>query len=210
MAVKSKPKRPAVQLKDPVLLGRATIGDNEWSLGASWLDDETGMVPWWFKNDKQGYTSHTSPTAVLSALRAWGYKGRIVKDKYPLIEVEKKDADGHQIAELDEYEKKQTLELIEKGNRRTQLAERNRQIREGRFEVPKWPKTPDEYDVPVRRYAQRRYVKDRFGDSVYVGRWPSDKGFGRLRRHYKRMHPRAFRASVRKGVATRKRNARQN
>jgi len=56
---------------------------------------------------------------------------------------------------------------------------------------------------------RRRYVRDRYGDYVYVGRWPSDKGFERLRKHYKRQHPRAFRASIRKGVATRKRHERE-
>jgi len=59
--------------------------------------------------------------------------------------------------------------------------------------------------VPVQRYVRRRskFIKDRFGHMVKVGEWPSQKGMARLRRHYKRVHPRAFRKSIKKGVRTR-------
>ena len=61
-------------------------------------------------------------------------------------------------------------------------------------------------EVRVRQYTRRRnYIEDRFGHRVYVGseKWPSRNGLSKLRHHYKREHPRAFRASVRKGVETR-------
>jgi len=63
-------------------------------------------------------------------------------------------------------------------------------------------------EVHVSPYTRRRhYIEDRFGHRVYVGseKWPSQKGLSKLRRHYRRNHPRAFRESIRKGVATRKR-----
>ena len=63
-------------------------------------------------------------------------------------------------------------------------------------------------EVHVSPYTRRRhYIEDRFGHRVYVGseKWPSQNGLSKLRRHYRRNHPRAFRESIRKGVATRKR-----
>ena len=63
-------------------------------------------------------------------------------------------------------------------------------------------------EVRVSPYTRRRhYIEDRFGHRVYAGseKWPSQKGLSKLRRHYRRNHPRAFRESIRKGVATRKR-----
>jgi len=63
-------------------------------------------------------------------------------------------------------------------------------------------------EVHVSPYTRRRhYIEDRFGHRVYVGseKWPSQNGLSKLRHHYKREHPRAFRTSIRKGVATRKR-----
>ncbi len=67
--------------------------------------------------------------------------------------------------------------------------------------------------VRVRKYARRRYyIKEpqRGGHKVWVGseKWPSEVGLARLRRHKKRYHPRAFRESIRKGVAARKARAR--
>jgi len=63
--------------------------------------------------------------------------------------------------------------------------------------------------VHVQDYTRRRYYIDeprRGGHRVWVGseKWPSQVGMSHLRRHRKRFHPRAFRASIRKGVATRK------
>src|SRR3990167_6361160 len=65
-------------------------------------------------------------------------------------------------------------------------------------------------EVRVSSYTRRRhYIEDRFGHRVYVGseKWPSQNGLSKLRHHYKREHPRAFRASVRKGAETRSRQA---
>ena len=65
-------------------------------------------------------------------------------------------------------------------------------------------------EVHVSPYVRRRYYiheRDvRPQHRVWVGseKWPSQVGMSRLRRHRKRFHPRAFRASIRKGVATRK------
>lgn len=66
-------------------------------------------------------------------------------------------------------------------------------------------------DVHVQPYMRRRYYIEeprRGGHKVWVGseKWPSQIGMSRLRRHRKRFHYGAFRESVRKGVATRKRN----
>ena len=65
-------------------------------------------------------------------------------------------------------------------------------------------------EVHVSPYTRRRnYIEDRYGHRVYVGseKWPSQNGLSKLRHHYKREHPRAFRASVRKGAETRSRQA---
>jgi hypothetical protein len=62
--------------------------------------------------------------------------------------------------------------------------------------------------VSVRKY-RRKTIKDRFGHTVKVGEWPSQKGMKKLRRHYKREHPRAFRKSIEKGVRTRARRRRE-
>lgn len=112
MVSKVQTYRKRTKLKNPALLGRATIGNNEWTLGASWLDDRTGMVPWWFKNDAQG-SSHAAAADVIRALRYWGYKAQIKKDMYPLIEVEKKDLDGT-LGGLDKDERRRTMELMKK------------------------------------------------------------------------------------------------
>ncbi len=61
----------------------------------------------------------------------------------------------------------------------------------------------DRHEVRVREYTYRRSVLDRFGHRVRVKEWPSEEGLATLRRHYKRKHPRAFRASIKKGVQTR-------
>jgi len=61
-------------------------------------------------------------------------------------------------------------------------------------------------EVRVSQHLRRRhYIEDRFGHRVYVGseKWPSQRGLSKLRHHYKREHPRAFRASIRKGVVAR-------
>ena len=69
---------------------------------------------------------------------------------------------------------------------------------------------PRRRPVHVQTYARRRYyIKERDvrpQHKVWVGseKWPSQVGMSHLRRHRKRAHPRAFRASIRKGVATRK------
>ena len=66
--------------------------------------------------------------------------------------------------------------------------------------------------VKVKDYARRRYYIKEQGvrpqHKVWVGseKWPSQVGMSRLRRHRKRQHPRAFRASIRKGIATRAHN----
>lgn len=66
--------------------------------------------------------------------------------------------------------------------------------------------------VRVQPYTRRRYYVQeprRGGHKVWVGseKWPSQVGMARLRRHRKRVHPRAFRASILKGVRTRKMRA---
>ncbi len=62
--------------------------------------------------------------------------------------------------------------------------------------------------VRVQDYTRRRSIVDRFGHRVRVKEWPSEAGLSTMRRHYKRAHPRVFRASIRKGVATRARQRR--
>src|SRR3990167_7454172 len=74
-----------------------------------------------------------------------------------------------------------------------------------RFERAAYRRPPE---ARVRQYLRRCTVVDRFGHRIFVGEWQSQKGLSKLRHHYKRSHPRASRASIRKGVATRKRRAR--
>lgn len=50
-----------------------------------------------------------------------------------------------------------------------------------------------------------KYIKDRFGHRIRVHHWPSTAGMKRLRRHYKRKHPKAFREMIEKAVRTKKR-----
>ena len=59
--------------------------------------------------------------------------------------------------------------------------------------------------VHVRKH-RRKTIKDRFGHTIRVGEWPSTKGLSKLRHHYKRVHPVAFRKSIKKGIRTRRRN----
>lgn len=52
-----------------------------------------------------------------------------------------------------------------------------------------------------------KFFRDRFGHRVKVN--PKKGTLGTIRSHYKRSHPRAWRASIRKGVSTRALRARR-
>lgn len=71
-----------------------------------------------------------------------------------------------------------------------------------------------EEGVRVQRYVRRRRPKsivDFAGHRIRVGRegWPSKEGLSKMRRHFKRKHPKRFRQMIRKGVRTRARKRRQ-